>query len=258
MHLSFPIYFEFGGHKILAHFVFEVLAYVAAFALYQWQRKKTEEPVFPIPSTQRAIIMVMGGLGALLGAKGLAYLEHYQINQTLPFAMIIEEKTVLGGLLGGLLMIELTKFVMGIRRSMGDDFCYPLILGIMIGRVGCLSAGIYDGTHGSQTSLPWGMDLGDGIPRHPTALYEILFLGLLWMGLHTLKQRQFLKPGGQFALFMLAYTLWRLFIEFIKPVDRLPDIGLSAIQVAAAAGALYYAAVIFHRQIFERKIYGQP
>lgn len=73
--------------------------------------------------------------------------------------------TVVGGLLGGLVGVELSKKIIGVRTSSGDLFSYPLILGMMIGRVGCLG-GLEDNTYGEATTLPWGMDLGDGVMRH--------------------------------------------------------------------------------------------
>ena len=50
----------------------------------------------------------------------------------------------------------------------------PLCLGIIVGRWGCLFAGLADQTFGVPTGLPWGVDLGDGVPRHPVQIYESL------------------------------------------------------------------------------------
>jgi phosphatidylglycerol---prolipoprotein diacylglyceryl transferase len=36
--------------------------------------------------------------------------------------------------------------------------------------------GLAGHTDGNPTTLPWGVNFGDGIPRHPTQLYEIAFL----------------------------------------------------------------------------------
>jgi prolipoprotein diacylglyceryltransferase len=53
-----------------------------------------------------------------------------------------------------------------------DLLAVPLCAGIALGRVGCFLAGPADRTHASATALPWGVDHGDGIARHPVALYE--------------------------------------------------------------------------------------
>src|SRR5271155_1112904 len=85
-------------------------------------------------------------------------------------------KTIVGGLLGGWMGIELAKKIMGVTISTGDVCVYPILLGMCIGRVGCFLTGLSDNTCGVRTTLPWGVDYGDGIPRHPAQIYEILFL----------------------------------------------------------------------------------
>ena len=46
-----------------------------------------------------------------------------------------------------------------------------------------------DNTYGTPTSLPWAINFGDGIPRHPTQLYEVAFLLLLIPILFRVLQR---------------------------------------------------------------------
>ena len=52
----------------------------------------------------------------------------------------------------------------------------------------CFLAGLHDDTYGLPTAAPWGMDFGDGIPRHPTQLYEIAVV--LPLGLALMLQTQ--------------------------------------------------------------------
>jgi phosphatidylglycerol---prolipoprotein diacylglyceryl transferase len=49
-------------------------------------------------------------------------------------------------------------------------------LGIAIGCIGCLLAGLGDQTHSIPTGVAWGWDFGNGINRHPVALYESIAL----------------------------------------------------------------------------------
>lgn len=84
-------------------------------------------------------------------------------------------KTIVGGLLGSWFAVELGKKLEGITTRTGDLFAIPLCIGIAVGRVGCLLAGLADDTYGKPTSLLWAVDFGDGIARHPTQAYEILF-----------------------------------------------------------------------------------
>ena len=91
-------------------------------------------------------------------------------------AYLIGGKTIVGALVFGLLTVELVKRYIGLHTSTGDLYAIPLALGIAIGRIGCFLTGLPDNTYGTPTSLPWPVDFGDGIPRHPTQLYEIAFL----------------------------------------------------------------------------------
>jgi prolipoprotein diacylglyceryltransferase len=110
---------------------------------------------------------------------------------------------VVGGFLGGLIGVELTKKIIGEKRSSGDLFVYPMILALCIGRLGCFSMGVYEETYGLPTQLPWGMNLGDGISRHPASLYEIVFLFMLWFTFFGLQRRFTLDNGALFNLFVI-------------------------------------------------------
>ncbi len=76
-------------------------------------------------------------------------------------------------MLGGLIGVEIGKKYAGVTESTGDRFVMPILVGLIIGRIGCFIAGLHDDTYGNPTALPWGIDFGDGIPRHPTQLYDI-------------------------------------------------------------------------------------
>jgi prolipoprotein diacylglyceryltransferase len=156
---------------------------------------------------------------------------------------IYNNKTVVGGFLGGLFGVELSKRIIGEKKSSGDLFVFPMILALIIGRIGCFSMGVYEETYGLQTNLPWGMNLGDGLRRHPIMLYEILFLILLWIVLCQLRKRKNLEGGALFKLFMISYLLFRFMIDFIKPYYPIV-LGLNTIQLTCIAGLLHYAPFI--------------
>ena len=146
----------------------------------------------------------------------------------------------MGGLFGGLLGVELIKKIIGEKQSSGDLFTLPIILGIIIGRIGCFLAGIKEFTYGIQTTFLLGMDLGDGLQRHPIALYEILFLVLLFIRIKELqKQAKKFENGTYFKIFMICYFSFRFVIEFLKPNDFLL-LGLSSIQYLCLICLLYY------------------
>jgi prolipoprotein diacylglyceryltransferase len=126
--------------------------------------------------------------------------------------------SIAGAVAGGIVGVELFKRAKGIRGSTGGQFVAPLALGIAIGRLGCFFAGLPDFTYGTPTKLAWGVDFGDGVPRHPVQLYEsaamLLFLALYLRGLAA--DSQLARKQG-FYLFVGWYALQRFVWEFLKP-----------------------------------------
>jgi phosphatidylglycerol---prolipoprotein diacylglyceryl transferase len=233
--MTFPVYIGVGVYKLHPHLVFESLGYMVALRLLLRQVRQDT-----LPFIQRSSIILGGMAGAFLGAKILVLLQHLNLLLPNPQAfllLLLQGKTVVGALLGAWLGVELTKKQIGVRQSTGDAFVLPLLTGMAIGRVGCFLTGLGDKTHGIATRLPWGVDFGDGILRHPTQLYEILFLIGLGLALTQVK-RVNTKAGVQFLLFMLAYLSFRFGIDFLKP-SELPYAGISAIQWACVLGIGY-------------------
>lgn len=227
-------------HQVL-HLLFEVAAFAVGFAYYQRLRVGQGNA---IAEDKRLWIIIGAAAGALLGSRVLGALEDPArlIWSASALFTAFNNRTIVGGLLGGLLGVEITKKFIGVRTSSGDLFTYPLILGMMIGRIGCLLGGLEDNTYGEATTLPWGVNLGDGVTRHPTNVYEIVWLGALWLGLLAIERRWSLTSGSRFKLFMVGYLLFRLLVEAIKP-QPLIVLGLSSIQLACIAGLVYYFRV---------------
>lgn len=224
------------------HTLFEAMAYLAGYLLYRRARARTGDL---LPEDERWGIIAAAAVGALVGSRILGVLEqapeaglHWQLF------LLPGGKTIVGGLLGGWLAVELTKRLRHITFRTGDLFAIPLCIGIAVGRVGCLLAGLADDTYGTPTTLPWGIDFGDGIPRHPTQLYEIIFLLALALVLYRYNQRP-RREGASFRVFLAAYLTWRFLIDFIKPQPLVH--GLNLIQWACAAGLAALAIGEAHR-----------
>lgn len=239
--LTFPVMISLGSWQLHPHFVFESLAYTTAFQLTLRNSRKDS-----LPAEQRSSIIVGGMVGALLGAKLLVMLQHIYLawdDWHQYVLLLMQGKTIVGALLGAVIGVEMTKKLIGVKRSTGDAFVSPLIAGMILGRIGCFLTGLSDKTYGIATTLPWAVDFGDGILRHPTQLYEILFLGLLLLALSIKPRLRPLKSGEKFQLFMVGYLCFRLLIDSIKP-DFHPLLGLSAIQIACLGGLAYYGKAI--------------
>ena len=237
--MNYPFTIQIGNFALPLHAVLETLAFFIGFRYFLYLRKKQSDV---LNSSTRIWVIIGAIFGAIIGSRLVGALERpdelFSTNNL--FFYIYNNKTVVGGFLGGLAGVELMKKRIGETRASGDLFVLPMILALIIGRTGCFSMGVYEETYGMETSFPLAMDLGDGKLRHPVTLYEIAFLILLWFALHQLKKRVALENGALFKLFMIAYLVFRFMLEFIKPHYTLP-IGLSTIQLACLAGLIYYS-----------------
>lgn len=182
-------------------------------------------------------------IGAALGNKLVFLLERPDVALAAwqGGALVLPGQSIVGGLLGGLVGVEIAKKLTGQTRSTGDAMVLPIAVGLGLGRVGCFLAGLHDDTYGLPTTAPWGVDFGDGIPRHPTQLYEIAVVLALGAWLH---RARFAVPGLAFKCFLSAYLLWRFLVEFLKPVPVAWPLGLSGIQWTCLVALAVYLPLV--------------
>ena len=226
---------------MLLHTLFELLGYTAGGLLYSWLRMRRGDAV---SDRQRLDVIVGAAIGAAIGSRLLFWLcdPVATLAHITDVSHLFGGKTVVGGLLGGLIGVEIAKKRMGVTTRTGDLFVLPLIVAMSIGRIGCFLAGPLDQTHGLPTDLPWAIARIDGIPRHPVALYEIAFL-LLLAPLVTRKREE----GRNFQIFLSSYLAFRLLVDFLKPAPKPLFADLSAIQLACVIGIAYYTRVFARR-----------
>lgn len=232
-----PLEPKIGSLEINVHLILEYAAFFAAYRYYVYLRKRS---VDSISSSNRISIILGAAIGALVGSRLIGLLE----NPLADFSdigplQLYNVKTITGGLFGGLLGVELAKRRIGEKNSSGDLFTFPLILGIFIGRIGCFLSGTKEFTYGTPTDFILGMNLGDGVLRHPLALYELLFLITLFLFLRNIRAKDRLENGMIFKIFMISYFGFRFLIEFMKPNSFLL-FGLSTIQWLCIIVFLYY------------------
>ena len=216
------------------HLLFDLLAWASAGLLarflYRWRLKDAAAKVVGRLGPFYAAAL---GFGAIAGAWGFG-----SINTGLTAVPHLSH-SIAGALAGAIIAVELYKAARGISGSTGAIWVGPLALGIAVGRLGCLFAGLSDETFGIPTDLPWGMDLGDGVPRHPVQLYESLaMLGFLAAYLVALRRRAAWTRERAFYLFVLVYAVQRFAWEFLKPYPRLLG-PLDLFQLLALAMIFY-------------------
>jgi hypothetical protein len=200
-----------------AHLPFDLLAWSAGIAstvaIYRWRLQDV---------TRSVATKIDGGyfLFLALGAAPGAWLAG-SFNSLREHAPALSH-SVAGALAGAILGVEIYKALRGVKGSTGGVFVGSFSLGVVIGRLGCFFAGLPDDTFGAPTRLPWAVDLGDGVGRHPVQLYEsasmALFLAVYLVGL-ALRQPWAIRRG--FYVMCGWYGLQRFGWEFLKPYPRL-------------------------------------
>jgi phosphatidylglycerol---prolipoprotein diacylglyceryl transferase len=241
--MEFPINLRLGGLTVSLHLIFETLGFAIGFRYFLFLRNRQKDR---INDTNRTMIIIGATFGAFLFSRVVGALENPPtlINSKHILLYLYANKSIVGGLLGALLVVEITKKIIHEKTSSGDLFTYPLILAMMIGRVGCFSSGLSEETYGVATNSFLGIDLGDGLYRHPVTLYEIGFLGLLWAVLVGIERKVRLVNGYRFQFFMIAYLTFRFLLDFLKP-HYVYFIGLGTIQLCCVIGLVYYSRTIY-------------
>src|SRR5471030_1346848 len=106
MHL--PVVFHVFGLSLPAHLVLESLAYIIGFRLYLYLRKRQNDT---LDDASRLTVLIGAIVGAAVTSKALGFAEHpelWALAMKNP-VYLLAAKTILGGLLGGIIGVEIAK-----------------------------------------------------------------------------------------------------------------------------------------------------
>lgn len=180
-----------------------------------------------------ALIYAAGLAGAFAGAKlgflfAEGWLHFYDANRWMVW---LSGKSVMGALPGGWMGVEIAKKVLGYRKTTGEQFAMLLPVPLILGRIGCLSAGCCG-----------GIECAFG--RWPSVEVEMGFQVLAMVCLWRMRRRHW-QPGQHFHLYLIAYGLFRFGHEFLRATPK-PFLGLSGYQLIGLGTA--FAAVVAYRR----------
>jgi len=92
-----------------------------------------------------------------------------------------------------------------------DFLSFGLMLGLAIGRVGCLAAGC---CHGTPTTVPWAIYYKDAW-RHPAQIYDMLNALVVFGIVQKIKKFR-MRQGSQFLLTLSMYSFGRIIVELFR------------------------------------------
>jgi|GEM_PF-2301660 len=160
-------------------------------------------------------------LGAIAGAK-LVFLINYPAvtlavldRDPQALLMLAGAGSAPGALLGGALAL----WLLNRRGPPGftlDMLVVPTASALCVLNCGAVFWALSEPGFGLATRVAWGMDFGDGIPRHPVMLYEAAFLALVaWM--HERLAGNEFAPGERAMLFVAGYCGLRVLFDYYRP-----------------------------------------
>lgn len=199
-----------------AHYAGDAAAWIGAALAARWQLARWPEQAHRLAAQTRPGYFLWLALGAVIGAWVIGSAN------TLRSAVAAPSHSIAGALAGAIVAVELWKWRNGVRGSTGGAFVLPICTGIVIGRFGCLFTGLADQTYGVPTRLPWAVEMGDGIGRHPVAIYESLSMALfLAVYLPARLRGARWASAHAFHAMIIVYAAQRFVWEFLKPYPKL-------------------------------------
>lgn len=235
-----PVLFKIGDFEVHS---FGLVLIVAFGAAYFMGRARAEKYGLTKDQVGDAFFwtLILGVLGARLGFI-LQELPYYLANPDKLLSLKFQGLTSFGGLVAGFLgLVWMAKRAKVPLRNMLDVAGAPMLLGHIIGRVGCLLNGC---CYGGRCTLPWGIPVDNQSGFfHPAQAYDSLMV-LVGLGILLALERRGLRSGQSVLLAVIFYSLSRFIYEFWRA-------GTPAEVRAGYATSTYFAGLpVTEAQIF--------
>lgn len=230
----YPELLRIGNFAISSFGLMVALAFLAGYwiASLEFKRKKLDDKLL-------GNILLLSMLGGIGGAKLMYIFENVPLSDFIssPFTHIFSRGglTFYGGFIGAVLLfwILTVKNKVSFFKVM-DAMAPALAIGHSIGRIGCFLVG---DDYGIKSDVPWAVAFPKGLPPttdpvHPTQVYEVVLMGLIFFVLWKLRKRN-TPDGWLFSILIILAGIERFLIEFLRSTTPSPIPDLSVAQLIA-------------------------
>ena len=224
-----PIFIDLGLIQIrwysIAYIVGIILGWIYAIKIIKELIKKYNFTLVKPEVFNDLIIYLMLGivLGGRLGYVIFYNYEYYSQNIFEILKIWQGGMSFHGGLLG---VIIATVIFSKIRRINFLNFTDIIACAAHIGHfLGIIANFITGELFGKISTLPWAVVFPNGgsIPRHPSQIYEAILEGIvlfILINFFALKKQLLLKVGYVSGLFLILYSILRIFSENFREPDK--------------------------------------
>jgi phosphatidylglycerol:prolipoprotein diacylglycerol transferase len=205
------------------------LMYLVGFLIFSWLgRLRARQTWRGISAQDVDDLLFWGVFGVILGGR-LGYVLLYKPGDYLRDPLEIVKlwhggMASHGGIIGVIVVMWLFARSRGKPFLQVADFVVPMIpLALAAGRLGNFINGELWGRPADPNVWPWAMvfpQAHDGIPRHPSQLYQLALEGLLLFAILWLYSRRPRVPGMVASLFLIGYGTLRFIAEFAREPDE--------------------------------------
>ena len=215
-----PVALDLGFAKIHWYGLMYLFAFLSAWWVGNYRAKQEGSGW---DKDQVSDVLFYGALGVILGGR-IGYILFYNFDKFLENPAIIV-RIWEGGMSfhGGMLGVFTGLYLFGRKTNRSffqiSDFIAVMVpLGLGFGRIGNF---INKELWGRPVDggLPWAMDYGDHIARHPSSLYQALTEGLLLFILLFVFSRKPRPTMAVSGVFMMGYGALRFTTEFFRTPD---------------------------------------
>lgn len=215
-----PVALDLGFAKIHWYGLMYLIGFLGAWWL---GNARCKMPGSSWDKEQVSDVIFYGALGVVLGGR-IGYILFYNFSAFLDNPLILFKiwqggMSFHGGMLG--VFIALYLFARKTNRTFFQvsDFIAPMVpIGLGAGRIGNFINKELWGRP-VESSIPWAMDYGDHIARHPSSLYQALTEGLLLFIILFFYSRKPRPTMAVSAVFMIGYGSFRFITEFFRTPD---------------------------------------